>query len=98
MSERKTARFQITKAGKVGEEWSNDPDDCTLILEIPNKYIPVLIEQLQGSLDFDKAMAIREPDSLLCLLFSGKPHAQTYDYELNDPRRPPTFLSVEFLK
>lgn len=84
---RKIARFEITKAGKIGEEFSEDPNDCTLVLEVPTRYLRVLAQEL--ALAAATAEATNDdPDSLLCLLVSGKPHPQE--------TRAPTWLSEEF--
>lgn len=96
MSKIKQARFEITKAGSIGKEYSDNPNNCLLVLEIPNKYISIIIEELQKSLEFDKLNIDSNPNNLLCLLVSGKPHPQTYGYKYGDPKRPPSFLSEEF--
>lgn len=84
---RKIARFEVTKAGKTGEEFSEDPRDCMLVLEVPVRYLRVLAEQLAGAAQFAEAENDK-PDSLCCLLVSGKPHPQ---------ETAPSWLSEEFV-
>jgi hypothetical protein len=73
---RKIARFEITQAGRTGEEFSEDPNDCELVLEIPTKFLKVLADILSEDLAALSQSSETKPDDLLCILVSGKPHPQ----------------------